>query len=110
MRFDIQICQDRAKAGKGLPLPAGERLVPVEMVRRSLDPALAMPVLRELFGARSEECISSKVEPEAVERIARELAIAAGEKQKARVEAVWSALQGAGAVVEKPFVQLRVKK
>lgn len=101
---------ERAKAGKGLPLPAGERLVPVEMVRRSLDPALAMPVLRELFGTRSEECISSKVEPEAVERIARELAIAAGEKQKARVEAVWSALQGAGAVVEKPFVQLRVKK
>lgn len=99
----------RARAEiRGLPLPGGAQLVPVESVRRSIVLDAALPVLRERFGEQVDAAIERSLTAEAVGKLARQLA--PGKGQKRAVEEVWSALAGAGAVKSARLIQLRVKK
>lgn len=97
----------RAEAA-GLPLPGGERLVPVETVRRVLVLEKAEPVLRARFGAQVDAFVERSLTTEAVSKLARQLAPGKG-VQKA-IDEVWSQLAGAGAVRSSRFFQLRVRK
>lgn len=99
----------RARAERaGLPLPDGDRLVPVETQRRALNLDKALPVLREAFGAQADEQVERSLSAEAVTRLARQLAPGKGQKKAA--DALWAKLDAAGAVRRSSFVQLRVKK
>jgi len=92
----------------GLPLPDGERLVPVETQRRAVSVDKALPVLRELFGAQADAAVDRSLSAEAVTRLTRQLAPGRGQKKAA--DEVWSKLDAAGAVRRSTFVQLRVRK
>lgn len=95
---------------KGLPLPDGRWLMPVESTRRTVDVERALPVLRELVGERAEAIVERSLSASAIDGLARELAAAGGEKQKAVNERVWTALREAKAARESTYVQLRPRK
>jgi hypothetical protein len=97
---------ERAKL-RGLPLPGGARLVPVEQMRRALLLDRAEPVLREKFGDQVDGVIERSLSAEAVGRLARQLA--PGKGHKAAAEALWADLDAAHAVRRSSFVQLRTK-
>lgn len=99
----------RARAEvKGLPLPGGERLVPVEVLRRSLVLDKALPMLRARFGDQADALVERSISGEAVTTLARQLA--PGKGQKKALDALWEELAAAGAVKRSQHVQLRVKK
>ena len=104
MRASLKARAERA----GLPLPDGSRLVPVESRRRTVDVALALPVLRARFGAQADAAVEQSLSIAAVEKLARQLA--PGRGQKKAVEGVVEELRAARAVRESTFVQLRVRK
>lgn len=95
---------------KGLPLPDGRWLVPVESTRRTVDVDRALPVLRELVGDRAETLVERSLSAAAVDSLARELAAAEGATAKATGERVWSRLREAKAARESSYVQLRARK
>lgn len=92
----------------GLPLPDGERLVPVEVVRRALVIEKAEPILRQKFGDQLDELIERSLSSEVVARLARQLAPGKGQKKAA--DQLWEDLTTGGAVKRSAHVQLRVKK
>lgn len=92
----------------GLPLPGGAMLVPVESRRRTVEVALALPVLRARFGAQADAAVEQSLSIAAVEKLARQLA--PGRGQRKAVEALVEELRAARAVRETTFVQLRVRK
>jgi hypothetical protein len=92
----------------GLPLPGGERLVPVETNRRALVMEKAEPVLRARFGAQVDSLVERSLRTDAVAKLARQLAPGKGVKKVE--EELWGQLAGAGAVRSSRFVQLRVRK
>lgn len=99
----------RARAEvKGLPLPGGEQLVPVEVLRRSLVLDKALPMLRARFGDQADALVERSISGEAVTTLARQLA--PGKGQKKALDALWEELAAAGAVKRSQHVQLRVKK
>lgn len=98
----------RAEVAGGLPLPDGERLVPVPQTRRALVLDKALPVLRERFGEQADAAVDRSLDAGVVARLARQLAPGKGQK-KAETE-VWEALGAAGAVRTTTHVQFRVKK
>ena len=93
---------------RGLQLPDGERLVPVETATRTLVFARAEAALRARFGDQVDAFIERSLTNEAVTKLAKQLA--AGKGQKKALDGLWSELEGAGAVKRGAFVQLRVKK
>jgi len=96
----------RARAEiRGLPLPGGRQLVPVETVRRSLILPRAEDLLRGRFGDQVDAVIDRSITAESVARLARQLA--PGKGQKKVVDALWGDLAAAGAVKTSSFVQLR---
>lgn len=95
---------------KGLPLPDGRWLMPVESTRRTVDVEKALPVLRGLVGDRAEGLVERSLSASAVDSLARELAAAGGEKVKAVTERVWNDLREAKAAKESTYIQLRPKK
>ena len=98
-----------ARAGlRGLPLPDGSHLMPVETTRRTVDVEKALPVLRARFGDQADAAVERSLSIGDVERMARQLA--PGKGQRKAVEAVVAELAAAGAVRESRFVQLRVRK
>jgi len=98
-----------ARAGlRGLPLPDGSHLTPVDTTRRTVDVERALPVLRARFGDQADAAVERSLAIGDVERLARQLA--PGKGQKRAVEAVVAELAAAGAVRESRFVQLRVRK
>lgn len=92
----------------GLPLPDGERLVPVEVVRRALVIEKAEPILRQKFGDQLDELIERSLSSEVVARLARQLAPGKGQRKAA--DELWDTLTAGGAVKRSAHVQLRVKK
>jgi hypothetical protein len=92
----------------GLPLPGGERLVPVETNRRALVMEKAEPVLRARFGAQVDSLVERSLRTDAVAKLARQLAPGKGVKKVE--DELWGQLAGAGAVRSSRFVQLRVRK
>lgn len=105
---------DRASAAvharaqvRGLPLPDGGQLVPVEVTRRALDLDKALPVLRARFGQQVDAEVEQSIKAEVVARLARQ--IAPGKGQKKAADAVWDELAAAGAVRTTKHVQVRVK-
>ncbi len=98
-----------ARAGlRGLPLPDGSHLMPVDTTRRTVDVEKALPVLRARFGDQADAAVERSLSIGDVERLARQLA--PGKGQKRAVEAVVAELAAAGAVKTSSFVQLRVRK
>lgn len=95
---------------RGLPLPDGRWLTPIESTRRTVDVEKALPVLRGLVGDRAEAIVERSLSAAAVDGLARELAAAGGEKTKAVTERVWAALRDAKAARESTYLQLRPKK
>lgn len=93
----------------GLPLPGGERLVPVETHRRALVLEKAEPVLRARFGAQVDALVERSLKTDAVAKLARQLAPGRGGVKKVEEE-LWGQLSAAGAVRSSRFVQLRVHK
>lgn len=94
---------------RGLPLPDGTRLMPVEVPRRTIVMDRALPVLTERFGAdQVDAAVERSLSMESITRMARQLA--PGKGQKKAVGALLDALRDAGALREKTHVQLRVKK
>lgn len=104
MRASLKARAERA----GLPLPGGAMLVPVESRRRTVEVALALPVLRARFGAQADAAVEQSLSIAAVEKLARQLA--PGRGQRKAVEALVEELRAARAVRESTFVQLRVRK
>lgn len=99
----------RARAEvSGLPLPSGDRLMPVEVPRRAIITEKAEPVLRARFGEQVDKHIERSIRGESIAKLARQ--IAPGKGQKKAADEIWSALEAAGAVRRSSFVQLRVKK
>lgn len=99
----------RARAEvKGLPLPDGEQLMPVEVLRRSLVLDKAMPLLRVRFGDQVDALVERTLSADAVGKLARQ--VAPGKGQKKALEELWGALAEAGAVKRSMHIQLRVKK
>lgn len=92
----------------GLPLPDGTRLVPVEVLRRSLVLDKAEPVLRAKFGDQVDSFIERSLSNEIVTKLARQLA-PGGKGIKRATEDLWGALGAAGAVKRSTHTQLRVK-
>lgn len=98
-----------ARAGlRGLPLPDGSHLMPIDTTRRTVDVERALPVLRARFGDQADAAVERSLSIGDVERLARQLA--PGKGQKKAVEAVVAELAAAGAVKTSSFVQLRVRK
>lgn len=95
---------------RGLPLPDGRWLTPVESTRRTVDVDRALPVLRQLVGERAEGLVERSLSAAAVDALARELAAASGDTAKATGERVWTALRDAKAARESTYVQLRPRK
>lgn len=95
---------------RGLPLPDGRWLTPVESTRRTVDVEKALPVLRQLVGERAEGLVERSLSAAAVDALARELAVAGGETQRAVNDRVWTALREAKAARDSTYVQLRPKK
>jgi RecB family exonuclease len=95
---------------RGLPLPDGRWLTPVESTRRTVDVEKALPLLRQLVGDRAEGLVERSLSAAAVDALARELAAASGDTAKATGERVWTALREARAAREATYVQLRPKK
>jgi len=93
---------------RGLPLPDGSHLMPVDSQRRTVDVEKALPVLRARFGDQADAAVERSLSIGDVERLARQLA--PGKGQKRAVEAVVAELAAAGAVKTSSFVQLRVRK
>jgi hypothetical protein len=99
----------RARAEvKGLPLPGGDQLVPVEVLRRSVVIEKALPILRERFGDQVDALVERSLSADAVGKLARQ--VAPGKGQKKAVEELWGALAEAGAMKRSTHTQLRVKK
>jgi hypothetical protein len=99
----------RARAEvKGLPLPSGDQLVPVEVLRRSVVIEKALPILRERFGDQVDALVERSLSADAVGKLARQ--VAPGKGQKKAVEELWGALAEAGAMKRSTHTQLRVKK
>lgn len=100
----------RARAElSGLPLPGGERLVPVLVPRRKvvdLDGMLA--ILREKFGAQADALVERSFSAESIGALVRQ--IAPGKGVKKATDALRSELEAAGVLKSTSFVQLRVKK
>lgn len=95
---------------RGLPLPDGRWLMPVESTRRTVDVERALPVLRQLVGDRAEGLVERSLSAAAVDALARELAAASGDTAKATGERVWTALREVRAAREATYVQLRPRK
>jgi hypothetical protein len=95
---------------RGLPLPDGRWLTPIESSRRTVDVEKALPVLRQLVGERAEGLVERSLSAAAVDALARELAAAGGETQRAVNDRVWTALREAKAARDSTYVQLRPKK
>ena len=93
---------------RGLPLPDGSHLMPVDTTRRTVDVERALPVLRARFGDQADAAVERSLSIGDVERLARQLA--PGKGQRKAVEAVVAELAAAGAVKTSSFVQLRVRK
>lgn len=102
----------RARAEtRGLPLPDGRWLMPVESMRRTVDARRALPVLAGLVGeARAADLVEQSLPASAVDAIAREVAKARGETQKATAADLWETLRREGAVKAATFVSLRPRK
>lgn len=98
----------RARAEvSGLPLPGGERLVPVEMPRRALVMDRALPVLREVFGEQADAAVERSLSSETINRLARQLAPGKGHRKA--VDELWGKIEAAGGVRRSQYIQLRVK-
>lgn len=95
---------------RGLPLPDGRWLTPVESSRRTVDVEKALPVLRQLVGERAEGLVERSLSAAAVDAVVRELAAASGDTAKATGERVWTALREAKAARDSTYVQLRPRK
>lgn len=94
---------------RGLPLPDGTRLMPVEVPRRTIVMERALPVLRKKFGDdQVEAAVERSLSMESVTKLARQLA--PGKGQKKAVMALLDGLREAGGLREKTSLQLRVKK
>lgn len=99
----------RARAEiRGLPLPDGQQLVPVESDRRAVVLEKALPVLRERFGAQADAAIEQSMTAASVTKLARQLAPGKGVQKV--VDELWGQLAAVGAVRSSRFVQLRVRK
>lgn len=99
----------RARAEiRGLPLPDGQQLVPVESERRSVVLDKALPLLRERFGAQADAAIEQSMTAASVSKLARQLAPGKGVQKV--IDELWGQLAGVGAVRSSRFVQLRVRK
>ncbi len=100
----------RARAElSGLPLPGGERLVPVLVPRRKivdLDGMLA--ILREQFGAQADAIVERSVSFESVGELVRQ--VAPGRGLKKALEALQARLEAAKVVKSSSFVQLKTRK
>lgn len=108
-QVEIAAAAVRARAElAGLPLPDGERLVPVEMPRRTLVMDRALPVLREVFGEQADAAVERSLSSEAINRLARQLA--PGKGQKKAVDELWGKIEAAGGMRRSQYIQLRVKR
>ncbi|MDO9020522.1 MAG: PD-(D/E)XK nuclease family protein [Deltaproteobacteria bacterium] len=100
----------RARAElSGLPLPGGERLVPVLVPRRKiidLDGMLA--ILREQFGAQADAIVERSLSFESVGELVRQ--VAPGRGQKKVLDALTAKLLAAKVVQSTSFVQLKTRK
>jgi hypothetical protein len=100
----------RARAElSGLPLPGGERLVPVLVPRRKVvDLEKLLEMLREKFGAQVDALVERSFSAESIGALVRQ--IAPGKGVKKATDALRSELEAAGVLKSTSFVQLRVKK
>lgn len=95
---------------RGLPLPDGRWLTPVEVARKSVDVRKALPVLRDLVGDRADAEVEQSLPTSAVDAIAAEVARARGETLKSVKAAVWERLGAAHAVKTSTHIQLKPRK
>lgn len=96
---------------RGLPLPDGRWLTPVESTRRTVDVEKALPALRAAVGAdRAEGIVERSLSASSVDALVRELAAARGVTKRVVEEEVWGALRAAKAVRDSTYLQLRPKK
>lgn len=89
----------KAEPGRAAPLPHGG-VVEMETVRReNVDAEIAMPVLRDLFGAQADECAETKVSVTKgrIEDVAAERRME-GESKAAAKRRVLDVLRSAGAL------------
>ena len=102
--------RERAITEGGLPLPGGDRLAPVAVSRSTIDPEVALPILRGLVGDRADALVlvERKIENTAIDRVATELARASGEKIKDHKDRLWKALEPA--LSRSSYTQLKVRK
>lgn len=100
----------RARAElSGLPLPGGERLVPVLVPRRKVtDLDKLLEILREKFGAQADALVERSFSAESLGALVRQ--IAPGKGVKKATDALRAELESAGVLKATSFVQLRVKK
>lgn len=100
----------RARAEiRGLPLPGGERLMPVETTRRAVTKVDgAISALRARFGDQVDALVERSLSWESIAKLARQ--IAPGKGQKKAIEELRGQLEEAGVLRTTTFVQLRVKK
>jgi len=107
---------DQAKASlraraelRGLPLPDGQRLMPVLMPSRKivdLDGMLA--ILRTKFGAQADALVERSLTFESIAGLVRQ--VAPGKGQKKTLDALREELEAAKVLKSTSFTQLRVKK
>lgn len=99
----------RARAEvRGLPLPDGSRLMPIEVPQRTITMAKALPVLLAKFGPQAEEAVERSLSMGAITKLARQTA--PGKGQKKALLALLEELRAAGGLRESKFTQLRVRK
>lgn len=93
----------------GLPLPDGDRLMPVEVPQRTVVLQKAETLLRARFGDdQFKAALKSTLSIENLRSLARQLS--PGKGQKKAFEDLLEQLRSAGALRESSFTQLRVKK
>lgn len=93
----------------GLPLPDGERLMPVEVPQRTVVLQKAEPLLRARFGDdQFTGALKRSLSIENLRALARQLS--PGKGQKKAFDELLEHLRAAGALRESSFTQLRVKK
>lgn len=102
--------KERAITDGGLPLGAGEQLVPVRSLRRKVRADRAIPMLRDLFGDRVDSAIDMSIKSAKIDRLAVEVVREKGGKMAAAKAELWKRLTDGGAVTETSFVQLRSRK
>ncbi len=105
--LQVAALRERAKL-RGLPLPDGSQLVPVESTRRELVLDKALPVLRSRFGEQVDALVVRSLPVTAVTSLARQLA--PGKGQRKTVDALFEELSAAAALKTSTYVQLRARK